>query len=718
MNKLFKLAAALTGIMVIAACNKYSAPEFNADKPESVTAQEDINAYPALKSYINRSLYPDFKLGVAMSLSEFVGKGVKYRLANRNFDEITLGYEMKHGAVVQADGSLKLDGIESLLKQSKESGISVYGHTLVWHSNQNAAYMKGLLAPMVVTTPAYANALSIEGLQNNTFTGWNKAQAGAGISIADGQGMGTANKAIKLVATAGAASATDLQLITPSVTINPAHKYEVIMYIKSDIPGEGRIAFEGLRNNTPETDWTHSGTATATFTTGISWKEIRFPLTDFTGNSIKLHFDLGYKPGVSYYIDVNNLYVYDTQGDPIINNLVAEGDFETGSGWGGWGGSSSRGITTDGMGVGSKGKAFFVTNPTKAGNYWDVQTIYPFASALTSGETYNLSFWIKGTTAGVIRPELQSASYTSDGFGQVNVTTDWKLVDIATTATAADRTRLIISYGEYAGTVYIDDVVLKSSKATGGSTTIVEKTAVEKTAIVTAALDDWISKMLNVCKTGVKAWDVVNEPMDDGKPYELKTGVGKADMPADEFYWQDYLGKDYAVTAFKKARQYGNASDLHFINDYNLEYNLDKCRGLIAYVGYIESKGAKVDGIGTQVHISIDSDKDKIAEMFRLLAATGKLIKLSELDIGIGVKTASATEAHYKAQADMYKYVIDKYFELIPAKQRYGITIWSPLDSPANSTWRPGEPIGLWTEAYVRKKAYSCVASALEARAR
>jgi endo-1,4-beta-xylanase len=62
----------------------------------------------------------------------------------------------------------------------------------------------------------------------------------------------------------------------------------------------------------------------------------------------------------------------------------------------------------------------------------------------------------------------------------------------------------------------------------------------------------------------------------------------------------------------------------------------------------------------------------------------------------------------------MYKYVIDKYFELIPAKQRYGVTIWSPLDSPLSSFWRAGEPIGLWTEGYVRKLAYKAVAEALK----
>ncbi|THU41198.1 1,4-beta-xylanase [Niastella caeni] len=718
MNTLYKIAVSLTTLVVVASCNKYKAAEFNVDKPESVTLQEDIDSYPALKTYINRTAHPDFKFGVAGNLSEYLNKGVMYRLANKNFDEFAVGYEMKHGAVVMADGSLALDKVTDFLQTTRQAGMSVYGHTLVWHANQNASYLKGLLAPMTVTSPAYANDLNVAGLQDKTFNGWNRANIGAGISIADGEGMGTGNKALKLVSAAGSSSATALQLISPAIPVNRTHRYEVIVYIKSDVPGEGRITFEGLNNNTPQIDWMKTGTPSATFTTGISWKEIRFQINDFAADNIKLHFDLGYKPNVTYSIDVNNLYVYDTQGNPIVTNLVANGNFESGSAWGGWGNNSTRGITANGLGLNNTGKALFVTNPSKTTNYWDVQTTYPFAAALTNGETYNLSFWVKGTAAGVIRPELQSPNYSSNGFGQVPVTTQWTQVNIATTVTAADRTRLIISYGEFAGTVYIDDVVLKSSKATGGNVTVVNKTDVEKTVIITDAMDKFISGMLGVSKSHVKAWDVVNEPMDDGKPYELKTGIGQSNLPADVFHWQDYMSKDYAVTAFKMARKYGNASDIHFINDYNLEYNLDKCRGLIAYVNYIESKGAKVDGIGTQMHISTTTNKQKIVDMFKLLAATGKMVKISELDIGVGVQTTAATAEHYKAQADMYKFVIDKYFELIPARQRYGITIWSPLDSPVNSYWRAGEPIGLWTEAFVRKLAYSYVAKALEENAK
>ncbi|MFC0182966.1 Carbohydrate binding domain-containing protein [Pseudarcicella hirudinis] len=717
MNKLYKTALGLATFFATS-CSTYQPLEFSVLKPESVAAQEDIDAYPALKSYINRNANPNFKFGVALSLSDYVNKGVMYRLANKNFDEIALGYEMKHGAVVQNNGSLALDNVSKLLETAKDGGISVYGHTLCWHANQNAGYLNGLIAPMLVTAPSFPNDLNTSALQSGVLTGWNVTNNGSGISVVNSAGMGAGTKAIKLSSSGGSASATGLQLTSPGISIIPGHKYEVVCYIKSDVAGEGRISFEGLTNNTPQIDWMKTGKASATFTTGISWKEIRFQVSDFTGTSIRINFDLGYKPDVDYYIDINNLYVYDTQGTPAVVNLVSNGDFETGSGWEGYGGNSTRGITADGLGYNNKGKAFYVTIPAKTTNYWDVQTALDLGKNLSNGESYSLSFWVKGTAEGIIRPELQSPSYASNGFGQIAVTKEWKLVDISTTATAADRNKLVFSYGEFAGTVYIDNVVLKSSKATGGTVTIAEKTSREKNILVSGALDNWMSGILSVSKSYVKAWDVVNEPMDDGKPYELKTGAGRT-LAADEFFWQDYMGKDYAVTAFQLARKYGNANDILFINDYNLEYNLDKCRGIIEYVKYIEGKGAKVDGIGTQMHIDIRADKTRIAEMFKLLAATGKMIKISELDIGLGgVKTANATQEQYKAQAEMYKYVIDKYFEIIPAAQRYGITLWSPLDSPANSSWRADEPVGLWTRQYLRKMAYSYVAESMKANSK
>ena len=209
----------------------------------------------------------------------------------------------------------------------------------------------------------------------------------------------------------------------------------------------------------------------------------------------------------------------------------------------------------------------------------------------------------------------------------------------------------------------------------------------------------------------------MNEPMSDWPdPYQLKTTP--ANPSASEFYWQDYLGKDVAVKAIQFARKYGGSDLKLFINDYGLEGgNLDKCKGLIQYISYIESQGVKVDGIGTQMHISLETSKTNIEAMYKLLASTGKLVQVTELDIGLGgsptITTPNATEVNYQMQADLYRFVVEKYFADIPAAQRSGITVWSPFDSPAGSGWRANEPIGLWTIDRIRKPAYAGFATGL-----
>ena len=100
---------------------------------------------------------------------------------------------------------------------------------------------------------------------------------------------------------------------------------------------------------------------------------------------------------------------------------------------------------------------------------------------------------------------------------------------------------------------------------------------------------------------------------------------------------------DYVRTAVALARKYGPEDVKLFINDYNLESDWDqnaKLKSLIAWIQRWEADGTKIDGIGTQMHISCYADPDQqnkrkelIKKSFELMAATGKQVRISELDI-------------------------------------------------------------------------------------
>jgi endo-1,4-beta-xylanase len=714
MKHLYKLAFGLSISVLMASCAKHELLDFHVDKPVSFENQEIIDAYQDLKTYINQTNNPGFKLGAALGISDYINKGVMYRLVNRNFDEIVLGYEMKHGAVVQADGSLNLENVKKLLEEASKAGIGVYGHTLTWHANQNAEYLNGLIQPTIIpgeSTPTW-DVVTQADFETNDESNYQYTATGVTSFTANGEGADGTGRALKIENESVRTNDWDVQFFVKfAPLVKVGEQYELSMDVRSDAPAtyptQAHIAPTQYKH------WDFFGQISST----TEWQTFTKTITidANTADVGAIAFNLGHT-ATNFYFDNITLKKYNAKGS----------------------------------GGGSRGHAFTFTNPS-AVNPWEAQVAYDLAP-LDNDKEYIVKFVAKANKAGTITSELQSTSnYSSDGFGAINLTTEWQEFQFTKKTTAADRNRFLFSIGAFAGTVYIDNITLTTAtnitsiipdgdfengstgwggwgnSSSSGLTAdgagyggvgdqIIHKTPQEKELIIEDALEHFISGMVDTCKTHVKAWDVVNEPMDDGRPYELKTGIGRTNIAEDEFFWQDYLGKDYAVTAFKLARQHGNQNDILFINDYNLEYSLDKCKGLIEYVEYIESKGAVVDGIGTQMHISTTSDKEKIAEMFRLLAATGKKIKVSELDLGVGVQTPLATEAHYQAQADMYKYVIDKYFELIPASQRYGITIWSPLDSPAGSSWRAGEPIGLWTGGYTRKPAYMGVAEALKGK--
>ncbi len=716
MKKLYKLWACASVFTMFLSCADREVPEFEVEKPENIALQETIDGYSDLKTYVNRETDPNFKLGSGISISDYNNQNVMYRLVNKNFDEMTAGYGMKHGAIVQSDGSLALDNVNEFLTKASDAGISVFGHTLAWHANQNAGYLNKLISPLVVTPPSIANSLDLTGLTNADFLDWGTTNDGEGISVESNMGMTGSSQAVKLMASSNSGSADDLELVSPSIPVVQEHKYEVVFYIKSDKPGQGRVSFEGLLDNEPILDWMGTGEETETFQTDISWKEVRFQINDFETDTFKFHLDLGYRPDVTYYIDVENFYVYDTQGEVAIVNLVNNGDFEEGNidGWVGWGNNSTRELTSDGEGFGGTGYAIAVTNPTASSGFWTVQTSFAVPE-LEMGEQYVLSFYVKSTDPnGNIRPEMQSTSWQdgADGFGTVYLSDEWSKVELFVTPSVAGRNRLIISYGDMVGTVYLDNVVLRKAGGASSEPIFVEKHPEVKGHIISEALESWISEMVTNCAPYVKAWDVVNEPMSDWpNQFELKTGVDK-DKASDEFYWQDYLGKDYAVEAFRLARQYGNPDDILFINDYGLEGGGDKCDGLIQYVEYIESQGQVVDGIGTQMHVTLGATTiENIREMLTKLAATGKLVKISELDMGIvvdgtTVNIKTVTPEQLQQMSDFYNEIVKAYFEIVPANQRYGITQWAVTDSPENSSWRGGEPIGLWSLDYTRKPAY------------
>ena len=274
------------------------------------------------------------------------------------------------------------------------------------------------------------------------------------------------------------------------------------------------------------------------------------------------------------------------------------------------------------------------------------------------------------------------------------------------------------------------------------------KSAEEKRDALVGAMESWVKGVADhLAEKGIVpyGYDVINEPIADGSakvrgidegifggswteddvtyydaaPVETTTDGLSLNWGSGHWYWGYYV-PDYPVRAFQLARKHLPAETKLFVNDYNLETSPAKLQALCDFVKKIDADNGSeiVDGIGTQMHITLScSDdteknaaniaalKEKVDAMFKTMAATGKLVRVTELDIALG--TGSPSSAQYQAQADCYRMIVESFKANVPEAQQSGITIWSLADNEVeHEYWLTGEKPNLFDADYLRKWAY------------
>lgn len=394
--------------------------------------------------------------------------------------------------------------------------------------------------------------------------------------------------------------------------------------------------------------------------------------------------------------------------NPNAPNILVNGDFEsaTGSTLNNWnlyntnGATVSIGTASGEMHGGSR--SLKIVNPNNnPGSQWKVQIASDLFNT-TVNTSYKVSFWIKASSAGGTgRLSTQpTAQYQSD----FSTTTDWTQVTWTFVAKES-QSRILFDMGAAANTYFIDDVTVTDATA------VVPPNSTQVAAAVDSALSRFIRSTVTHYAGKIKAWDVVNESMADGSSGLRKsTNTTVTTGATDYFFWSDYLGRDWALKAFNYAKA-ADPNALLFINDYNLESNSAKLDSLLNFVKELQAKGAKIDGVGTQMHIGINTSTASIDNMFQKLAATGLKVRVSELDIRINPNDAAGftpTTASLQSQSDMYKFVAQSYMRNVPAAQRHGFTVWGVSDK---DTWivtalkKVDYPL-LFNADYSKKPAY------------
>lgn len=714
----------LVALLALSSCADDKFSEYRTDMTKNLKEYQYLNNYEPLKKYVedmkaSGKCNPDFKLGIALAAPDFNKQELVYCLAGSNFEEMTAGNAMKYASCVKDDGTFDFNTVKDFVTNAQDAGLTIYGHTLAWHSQQNKKYLSKLIADKEL--PPSSNVTRCLVIENKEAGGHWDAQLYFPAQLSKGKkyvfkmnAKATAPFDLILWAAPGDADLGSIPVGTQwneyTVEFTPKANYENFVFAAGKLGGKLDIKSLSL---------CEEGSTNNLIVNG-----------DIKGDEVPCNKPYSWHKVTSEIKEVAESQVVE------IPVSVGHLTFDDGKNLGGWNMDNTPKIVNGVCEVGN--------NAAKA-NPWDAQVNYEPGFAFENGTTYHLKMKIKGSVAGEFGAGFQNPDgYKGCGdFPTIKVTTDWKEVDVTTKCNGDNALRLLLNIGKYAGTLYIDDFEVYYTKSANS----IPLTDEEKKSLLTDAMGKWIDGMMEATDGYVTSWDVVNEAIsgkagaDGFNELQHATNAPASDV-ANSFYWQDYLGDiDYVRTAVKDARKSfaehnGDPSKLKlFINDYNLEGYWDqhaKLKSLIHWIGLWEDPNAEepvvIDGIGTQMHVTCYGDETKqaklksdIEEMFKLLAKTGKLVKISELDMayedeaGTSVTFDKMTEEQHKQMRSFYTFIIQKYFEIIPIDKQYGITQWCATDSPKDSGWRPGCPTGLWDSNYLRKHTYAGFAVGLGA---
>lgn len=740
----------LVALLALSSCADDKFSEYRTDMTKNLKEYQYLNNYEPLKKYVedmkaSGKCNPDFKLGIALAAPDFNKQELVYCLAGSNFEEMTAGNAMKYASCVKDDGTFDFNTVKDFVTNAQDAGLTIYGHTLAWHSQQNKKYLSKLIADKEIQVdPSQKVEKTDYQLDCSTLTKYDWSGSPESVKTEwnkDGAVVITNPKPIEPF--------YELQYwLVNGISLEQGKDYKIVIECKAEGASDANIHFK-------LGDWGGGDEQQFTIPVGKGYQKVVLSVSPKMANN-GIMFQHGDFAGKIYWKSVTISHS-EAPAMEIFTDQVSNGNLDSSKPTSCFvvREAGKKDVAGTPVAGGPEGKNCIVVHANaNASTEWDTQFfIYTPNKAWSKDEQYKVTFWYKATKQ--IGADTQCHN-TPGGYMHYQClnpnptfTTEWKKYEstgkIPEQGDGMHAIAFNLNKGKESTAIdyYFADIhwytVEKGNK--------IPLTDEEKKDTLTWAMGKWIDGMMEATDGYVTSWDVVNEALSgadkdgDGK-FDLqsaKRGNVSADDAKNNFYWQDYLGDiDYVRTAVADARKSfaahnGDPKKLKlFINDYNLESDWDdngKLRSLIQWIKDWEADGVtKIDGIASQMHISCYADpktqekkKNHIVKMLELMAGSGKLCKISELDMGYvdaaGNKVTydQVTEEQHKEMRDLYTFVLQKYFEIIPIDKQYGITQWCATDSPKDSGWRHGEPTGLWDLNYLRKHTYAGFAVGLGA---
>ena len=615
------------------------------------------------------------KLGVSFTYGEYKSSYVT-PILQRDFAAVTFGNEMKQDAILQSSGRYDFSRADQMASWSKSLGNELFGHTLGWHSQQQISYLN-----TVINNAAPNNNASLVQQNWNFETGTLAGFVTDGFEIIESLYDVFAGKYAAKAVSDGATLQIDAALEAEKA-------YDFSFWARS-IEGEGTVGI--VSGDGQEAQARISS----------DWSKYTITLTMESAGQFACRLI------VSKDVVIDNIRILENDGSS--EDLDKGIDFESLS----VGGAGQ--LTSSGLFVQVNGPNYVsVTNDRPHGGVlclkmdntvgvekeWDIQVVTK-SFPVTPGETYRISWYARASRAANFQIDIRGDGQTKylNSFDKMG--TDWTYQSVEYKVVEGSDLSIGFYGGVEAVTYYIDDIQIVSTSP--ASTPADPEVPAFKAGVnlrgelVNDAIGfvyrDWVYKMVE--HFDVYGWDVVNETF-----YDWPVNFRNASNTTGDnvFVWGRFFPstKDWVDKAFAYAtdamERYGKTAVL-YLNDYNLETLEAKRKAFCDYV-----KGnPQVTGVGTQMHLDMSGiTQDQIVASLNDLVATGKVVRISELDI-------KCTDE--KAQADLYKFIFEKYLEIVPEAQRGGITIWGINDK---DSWVGEKSMPLLYKGitYTRKPAY------------
>src|SRR5687768_5064356 len=183
--------AAVASTILLSGCKK--------DVEEPVTPTPPPAPPPPVENVTVLKEAVTFPVGVAISYTPFINTPAYTALVKKEFDAVTFDYHMKHGAIVQNNGNFDFTRTDALVQAA--APLQVFGHTLAWHSNQNASYLKNFAGIVSANGPELLSNTGFEDGLNNWST-FNTGEPAGTATITTGTGNGevrTGNGSLKVI---------------------------------------------------------------------------------------------------------------------------------------------------------------------------------------------------------------------------------------------------------------------------------------------------------------------------------------------------------------------------------------------------------------------------------------------------------------------------------------------------------------------------------------